>query len=39
MAYIGYKKMWESDFYNIVFKGDKLQDMNINQLELEVHDT
>ena len=39
MAYIKYKKLWESEFDNIVSKRDKLQDLNINQLKLEVHDT
>ena len=38
-AYKSYNKLWESEFDNIVFKGDKLQDLNINQLKLEVHDT
>ena len=31
--------MWESEFDGIVSKRDKLQDLNINQLKLEVHDT
>ena len=39
MAYISYNKLWESEFDNIVSKGDTLQDLNINQLKLEVHDT
>ena len=39
MAYISYNKLWESDFDGIVSKRDKLQDLNINQLKLEVHDT
>ena len=39
MAYISYNKLWESEFYGIVSKRDKLQDSNINQLKLEVHDT
>ena len=39
MAYIFYNKFWESEFDNIVSKRDKLQDLNINQLKLEVHDT
>ena len=39
MAYISYKKLWESEFDGIVSKRDKLQDININQLKLEVHDT
>ena len=29
----------ESEFHTIVFKKDKVQDLNMNQLELEVHDT
>ena len=39
MAYISYNKLWESEFDNIVSKRDKLQDVNISQLKLEVHDT
>ena len=39
MAYIFYNKLWESEFDNIVSRKDKLQDLNINQLKLEVHDT
>ena len=39
MAYISYKKLWESEFDGIVSKRDKLQDLNINQLKLEVHDS
>ena len=39
MACISYNKLWESEFDNIVSKRDKLQDLNINQLKLEVHDT
>ena len=39
MAYISYNKLWESEFDGIVSKKDKLQDSNINQLKLEVHDT
>ena len=31
--------MWESEFDKIVSKRDILLDININQLELEVHDT
>ena len=31
--------MWESEFNAIVSRRDKLQDLNINQLKLEVHDT
>ena len=39
MAYISYNKLWESEFDGIVSKRDKLQDLKINQLKLEVHDT
>ena len=39
MAYISYNKLWESEFDGIVSKRDKLQDLNINQFKLEVHDT
>ena len=38
MAYISYNKLWEIEFDGIVSKRDKLQDANINQLKLEVHD-
>ena len=37
MAYISYNKLWESEFDGIVSKRDKLQDLNINQSKLEVH--
>ena len=39
MAFISYNKLWESEFDGIVSKRDKLQDLNINQLKLEVYDT
>ena len=39
MSYISYNEIWESKFDNIVFKKDKVQDLKINQLKLEVHDT
>ena len=39
MAYISYDKLWESELDGIVSKRDKLQDLNINQLKLEVHDS
>ena len=39
MAYISYNKLWESEFDGIVSKRDKVQDVNISQLKLEVHDT
>ena len=39
MAYISYNKFWESEFDGIVSKRDRLQNSNISQLKLEVHDT
>ena len=39
MAFISYNKFWESEFDGIVSKRDKLQDLYINQIKLEVHDT
>ena len=39
MAYISYNKLWESEFDGIVSKKDRLQDANISQLKLEIHDT
>ena len=39
MAYISYKKLWESEFDGIVSNRDKLQDLHINQLKFDVHDT
>ena len=39
MAYISFKKLWESEFDNIVSKRDKLQDLNIKKLKLDIHDT
>ena len=38
MAYTSYNKIWESEVDGIVSKRDKLQDLNINILKLEVHD-
>ena len=34
-----YIKLWENEFDNIVSRKDKLQDLHINQLKLQVHDT
>ena len=34
-----YKKFWQSEFDGIVSKIDKVQDLKINQVKLEVHDT
>ena len=39
MAYTSYNKLWESEFDGIVSKRDKLQDLNIHNLKLEVLDT
>ena len=39
MVYISYNQLWENEFDNIVSKRNKLQDIIINQLKLEVHDT
>ena len=39
MAFIRYNKLWESEFDNIVSKYHKIQDINLDQLKLEVHDT
>ena len=39
MAYISYKNLWESDSDGIVSKTDKLQNLNINQLKLELYKT
>ena len=39
MAYISSNRLWESEFDDIVSKRDKLQDLNINHIKLEVYDT
>ena len=39
MANISHKKLWKSEFDNMVSKRDKLQALNFNQIKLEVHDT
>ena len=39
MTYISYNKLWESELDGIVSKRDKLQDLNINQLKIDVHHT
>ena len=39
MAYISYNKLWQSEFDKILSKKDKVQDLKINQLKLQVHDT
>ena len=38
MAYISYKKLWESEFDDIVSKRYKLQHANISQLKLKVNE-
>ena len=38
MACISYNKLWEIEFDGIFSQRDKLQDLNINNLKLEVHD-
>ena len=38
MAYTSCSELWESEFDNIVSKRVKLQDINIDQLKLDVHD-
>ena len=38
MADITYHKLWESEFDGIVSERDKLQDLNLNQINLEVHE-
>ena len=39
MAYISYNKLWKNEFDVIVSEKYKLQDIDINQIKLEVHDT
>ena len=39
MAYISYNKIWEREFDNSVSIIDKVQDLNICQLKLKLHDT
>ena len=39
MDYISYINLWGSEFDGIVSKRDNLQDLRINQVKLEVHDT
>ena len=38
MAYIGYKKLWETEFDNIVANNHRGQNINNGQLKLQVHD-
>ena len=39
MADLSYNKFWETEFDNIVSQRDKLQDLNIYRLKLEILDT
>ena len=39
MAYISYNQTWESEFYNKVTAKDKVQDITLNQIKIEVIDT
>ena len=37
MAYISSNKAWASEFDNVVSKKDKVQDLNVSQLKLEMY--
>ena len=39
MAFLSYNRLWESEFDNLVSKKDKVQDLKINDLKLELYDT
>ena len=39
MAYTSYNNLWESEIADKLSRKNKVQDMNINQLKLEVQDT
>ena len=39
MVYISCNKLWGREVDNMVSKKDKMQDVNLPQLKLEVHDT
>ena len=39
MTYIGYDKLWRSEFYNNVSAKEKVRDINLNRSELKVNDT
>ena len=39
MAYFSNNNLWAIEFDNIVSEKDKIQDINLNQLKLEVHCT
>ena len=38
MAYIGFDKLWRSEFSNNVSEKDRVQDKNLNQLKLKFND-
>ena len=38
MAYISYDKLWRSEFHNNVSAKDRVQDINLNQLKLNVNE-
>ena len=35
MAYITYRKLWESEIDNIVSKKEKVQNLNVNQINFK----
>ena len=37
--YVRYDKLWRSDFYNLVFAKDRVQNITLNQLKLKINDT
>ena len=39
MADTSYNKAWESELDNVFFKKGKAQDINIDHIKLQVHDT
>ena len=39
MAYVRYGKLWRSEFYNLVFAKDRVQNITLNQLKLKINDT
>ena len=39
MVFLSYNKAWKSEVNIIHSERDKLQDLNINQLKLQKHDT
>ena len=39
MAYFSYDNLWKNDFDDIVARKDKIQIININELNFKVNDT